>query len=105
MENAAWPGLFRQVFEYDTSLLSGVMGEEFCAEGLPKPSCFGFGFEGLDFVTDALVGSAACPFGLEWDWFIDVWEGFSSPSPIVMTRLGPDPTITFMAADFIIAYR
>jgi hypothetical protein len=26
----------------------------------------GFGFESLDFVTNALVGSAACPFGSRW---------------------------------------
>jgi hypothetical protein len=35
-----------------------------CAERLAKASCLGFGFEGLDFVTNALVGFAACPFGL-----------------------------------------
>ena len=33
----------------------------------------GFGFEGLDLVTDALVGSAALPFGLGGQWLGGVW--------------------------------
>ena len=40
---------------------------------LTEASCVGFGFEGLDLVTNALVSSAACPFGLGRHWFVDVW--------------------------------
>jgi hypothetical protein len=29
---------------------------------------------GLDFVTNALVGFAACPFGLGRHWLADIWE-------------------------------
>jgi hypothetical protein len=28
----------------------------------------------LDFVTNALVGFAACPFGLGRHWLADIWE-------------------------------
>jgi hypothetical protein len=59
---------------YRTIILAHMICKKLGAKSLSKASCLGFGFEGLDFVTDALVGSAACPFGLEWDWFIDVWE-------------------------------
>jgi len=47
---------------------------ELCADRLPKPSCLSSGFEGLDFVTDALVSSAMCPFGLGGHWFANIWE-------------------------------
>jgi hypothetical protein len=33
----------------------------------------GFGFEGLDLIANALVGSAARPFRLGWYWFASVW--------------------------------
>jgi hypothetical protein len=35
-------------------------------------SCVLRGF--LDFVTNALVGFAACPFGLGRHWLADIWE-------------------------------
>jgi hypothetical protein len=53
---------------------SDVIGEELCAERLLKPSCLGFGFEGLDFVANALVSPAACPFGLRRHWPANIWE-------------------------------
>jgi hypothetical protein len=41
-----------RVGNYDRwSLSSDVIGKELCAERLSKSSCFGFGFEGLDFIT------------------------------------------------------
>jgi hypothetical protein len=37
--------------------------EELRVEALLETSHLGFGFEGLDFVTNALIGFAARPFG------------------------------------------
>jgi hypothetical protein len=34
----------------------------------------GLCFEGLDLIADALVGSAACPFGLGWKRLANVWQ-------------------------------
>jgi hypothetical protein len=35
--------------------------------------CLSFDFEGLDFVTNALVGSAARPFEFGRHWLVDIW--------------------------------
>jgi hypothetical protein len=51
-----------------------MVSEQLRAEGLLTPSPVGFGFEGLDFVTNALVGPAAGPFGLGRHWLVDIWE-------------------------------
>ena len=51
-----------------------MIGEELCTERLSEPLCLGIGFEGLDFFSDALVGSAARPFGFGRQWLGDVWE-------------------------------
>jgi hypothetical protein len=59
---------------YRTIILAHMIRKKPCAERLSKASCLGFGFEGLDFVTDALVGFAACPFGLGRHWLADIWE-------------------------------
>ena len=37
---------------YGTIILAHMIRKKLCAERLSKPSCPGFGFEGLDFVTD-----------------------------------------------------
>ena len=42
---------------------SYVIGEELRVEALLETSHLGFGFEGLDFVTNAMVRPAARPFG------------------------------------------
>jgi hypothetical protein len=52
---------------YRTTILAHMIRKKLCAERLPKASCVGCGFEGLDLVTDALVGPVACPFGLRLD--------------------------------------
>jgi hypothetical protein len=44
------------------------------AEGLSVSLCLGFGFEGLDFVSDALVGFATLPFGFGRHWLVDIWQ-------------------------------
>jgi hypothetical protein len=51
-----------------------VISEELCCYWLTEALCLGFGFEGLDLVTNTLVGSATCPFGFGWKWLVDVWE-------------------------------
>jgi hypothetical protein len=51
-----------------------MIRKKLCAERLSEPSCLGFGFEGLDFVTDASVSPATCPFGLERQGLVDIWE-------------------------------
>ena len=41
---------------------------------LPAETCLlGFGFQGMDLITNALIGSAVCPFGLGWQWFAKIW--------------------------------
>ncbi len=51
-----------------------MISEELCCYWLTEALCLGFGFEGLDLVTNALVGSAACPFRLGRDWLANIWE-------------------------------
>jgi len=61
--------------KYDRpSLSSDVIGKELRADRLSKPSCLGFGFEGLDFVTDALVSSAPYPFRFERQWLENIGD-------------------------------
>jgi hypothetical protein len=62
-----------------------VIGEELWAEGLFKPSCLGFGFEGLDFITDALVSFAPCPFRVRWHWLANIWPAAEIASELVQT--------------------
>ena len=53
---------------------SDVVGEEPCADRFPKPSCLSSGFEGLNFVTDALVSSAPYPFRFERQWLENIGD-------------------------------
>ena len=68
--NAIWPGPFpqggRKIRHW--SLSAEVIGKELCAERLLEPLCLSFGFERLDFVTNALVSLAARPFWLGGHW-------------------------------------
>src|SRR5258708_1554029 len=51
------------------------------AEGLSVSLGLGFGFEGLDFVSDALVGFATLPFGFGRHWLVDIWQAAARPQP------------------------
>jgi hypothetical protein len=50
------------------SLSADVIRKELCAERLLEPLCLSFGFERLDFVTNALVSLATRPFWLGGHW-------------------------------------
>jgi hypothetical protein len=73
---------------------SDVIGEELCAERLLEPLCLSFGFEGLDFVTNALVGPTACPFGLG-GYCLSV--GRQAAEPEAELRGGEASTAVFVA--------
>ena len=60
--------------KYDRRLLSSdVIGKELSAERLSEASCLGLSFEGLDFVTDALV-SPPHPFRFGREWLANICE-------------------------------
>jgi hypothetical protein len=51
-----------------------VIGEGANIDIFAEACLLGFGFKDLDFVTNALVGSAACSFWLGREWLVDVWQ-------------------------------
>ena len=57
---------------YRAIILAHMIRKKLDAEGLSVSLCLGFGFEGLDFVSDALVGFATLPFGFGRHWLVDV---------------------------------
>jgi hypothetical protein len=59
---------------YRTIILAHMIRKKLGAEGLSASLCLGFGFEGLDLVTNALVGSAARSFGFGRHWLANVWQ-------------------------------
>jgi Winged helix-turn helix len=54
--------------------LGDVVAEGANIDLFAEACLLGFGFKSLDFVTNALVGSAACPFWLGREWLVDVWQ-------------------------------
>src|SRR5262245_37226084 len=58
---------------YKTIILAHMIREKLGAERLSKASCLGFGLEGLDFVTDALVSPVSVHFGFGWKGLANVW--------------------------------
>jgi hypothetical protein len=94
--NAIWPGPFpqggRKIRHW--SLSADVIRKELGAEGLLKPLCLGFGFEGLDFVTDALVSLATRPFGLGGYWLS---RGRQAAEPEAELCSGEASTAVFVA--------
>lgn len=71
-----------------------MIGEELCCYWFAEASCLGFGFEGLDFITDVLVGFAACPFGLGREWLVDTWHTAKSEAKFCGSKA--------LAADLIV---
>ena len=76
-----------------------MISEELCCYWLTEASCLGlgFGFEGLDFFTDALVSLAASPFGFGRDWFVDVWKAAKFEAELARGELFAANLIGFRA--------